>query len=117
VSIILCFDIDETICKTTGTDYSNSTPIKERIDQINELFDQGNIIKLLTARGAVSGIDWTEVTEKQLSLWGLKYHELHLTKPYADIYVDDKGANDIIFFNNLKNSSIILVMKKLLGRE
>jgi len=116
LSIILCFDIDETICRTTGTDYFNATPIKERIDQINELYDQGNTIKLLTARGAVTGIDWTEVTKKQLNLWGLKYHELHLTKPYADVYVDDKGVNDKIFFNDLKNNALVLVLTKLLGR-
>ena len=117
MSFILCFDIDETICKTYGADYLNSKPIKERIDQINELYEQGNTIKILTARGSVTGIDWTELTTKQLNSWGLKYHELHLTKPYADVYVDDKGVNDLIFFKNLKKNSLIFVLKKILRRK
>ena len=48
---IYCFDIDDTICKTKGIDYSKSTPYFERIEQINRLYDKGNIIKLYTARG------------------------------------------------------------------
>ena len=38
----------------------------------------------------MTGIDWREVTEKQLSDWGLSYHELHFGKPNADYYVDDR---------------------------
>ena len=37
MSKIYCFDIDDTICKTHGTDYANSQPIKERIIKINKL--------------------------------------------------------------------------------
>ena len=36
------------------------------------------------------GIDWSEMTKKQLDSWGLKYHELHFGKPAADFYIDDK---------------------------
>ena len=28
---VYCFDIDNTICRTEGTDYENSTPILDRI--------------------------------------------------------------------------------------
>ena len=44
-------DIDGTIVKTKGMDYENSVPITERISKINELYDQGNTIIYLTARG------------------------------------------------------------------
>ena len=57
---------------------------------INQLYAQGHEIILFTARGYVTGIDWREVTEKQLSDWGLSYHELHFGKPNADYYVDDR---------------------------
>ena len=53
-----CFDIDNTICITKGTDYENSKPIKERIETINTLKDEGNTIIFFTARGFVSKIDY-----------------------------------------------------------
>ena len=62
-------DIDETICITPESrNYKNSKPIRERIEAINRLFDAGNTIIYWTARGTVTGIDWFEVTKKQLQL-------------------------------------------------
>jgi len=85
------FDIDGVIAKLEeNNNYANSKPNKEMIAIINKLYDLGNEIILLTARGYVTGIDWREVTEVQLKSWGLKYHELHFGKPNADYYVDDK---------------------------
>lgn len=95
---IYCFDIDGTICYTEGSDYPNSTPIVERIEFINELFSEGHEIKFFTARGTTTGIDWRELTESQLSSWGVRYHTLILGKPHADIYIDDKGRHDQDFF-------------------
>lgn len=94
---IYCFDIDGTICTTTGLDYSSSIPIPSRIRKINELYETGSVIKLYTARGSKSGIDWRKITENQLFAWGVKYHELHMGKPFADIYVDDKAIKDLDF--------------------
>jgi hypothetical protein len=37
-------------------------------------------------------------TKEQLDGWGVKYHALFLGKPQGDIYIDDKGVNDIDFF-------------------
>ena len=92
--MIYCFDIDDTICITQGLNYSLSKPILERISRINELFEDGHTIKLYTARGSKTGIDWSEITKSQLILWGLKFHELHFGKPYADFYIDDKAVNE-----------------------
>lgn len=91
---IYCFDIDQTICRTLGTNYLDAKPITQRIEKINKLFSQGHTIKFLTARGSLTGINWREVTERQLASWGVNYHELHLMKPYADFYIDDKGVLD-----------------------
>ena len=77
VNLIYCFDIDETLCKSKNLDYTMSTPYPDRIKAVNELYDKGFTIKLYTARGSKTGIDWSELTKQQLSDWGLKYHELH----------------------------------------
>ena len=90
---IYCFDIDETICSSQDLDYSSAIPIKGRIEKINSLFYGGHTIKLFTARGSKSGIDFEALTITQLKLWGLKYHELKFGKPFADFYIDDKGIN------------------------
>jgi len=84
-------DIDETICNTRrDRDYSKSTPIDEHIQKINKLYDEGHHIVYWTARGSGSGIDWKDLTEKQLSAWGVKHHELRLGKPSYDLLICDK---------------------------
>lgn len=89
-----CIDIDGTICSNTNGDYKNAVPYKDRINQINQLYDEGNNIIYFTARGYTTGIDWSETTENQLENWGCKFHEFKIGKPFADIYIDDK-AKDI----------------------
>jgi hypothetical protein len=42
-----------------------------------------------------------ELTKQQLKDWGVKYNELIFGKPDADIFVDDKGISDKIFFKDL----------------
>jgi hypothetical protein len=52
------------------------------------------MIKYFTARGSVSGIDWTDFTTSQLEHWGAKYHELIMNrKPHYDLLIDDKAVN------------------------
>ena len=85
------FDIDGVIAmKREDLDYGQAGPNERMIKIINQLYDWGNRIVLFTARGYVTGIDWREVTERQMQQWGVKYHELHMGKPNADFYVDDK---------------------------
>jgi len=88
-----CFDIDGTLCEQAETDYSTARPFRNRIAKVNELFDGGNQIVLFTARGSKSGVDWREKTEAQLGQWGIRYHELILGKPHADVYIDDKAVH------------------------
>jgi alcohol dehydrogenase YqhD (iron-dependent ADH family) len=96
---IICFDLDNTLCNTIGADYESSTPKIDRINKVNELYDSGVKILIETARGSVTKTDWYELTKSQLEEWGVKYHELRTgVKLNADLYVDDKGINDIKFF-------------------
>lgn len=103
-------DIDGTICTNgdcSSCKYEGSTPILERIEKINSLYDEGHIIKYFTARGMGRYNDDTEkardkfynLTKMQLDIWGCKYHQLILGKPSADIYIDDKSITDHDFFN------------------
>ena len=96
-------DIDDTICRTPKINnrpqYDQSEPIQYRIDMINDLYDAGNTIIYWTARGSSSGIDHTELTQKQLASWGVKCHDIRLGKPSYDIWIDDKAFNDEAFFD------------------
>lgn len=95
---IYCFDLDGTLCDTFGSDYENSQPKIDRILRVNQLFNEGHIVIIFTARGSTSGLNWTELTRHQLMNWGVQYHQLILGKPSADIYVDDKAMRDEVFF-------------------
>ena len=92
--MIIYIDIDDTICLSPNKpDYSEATPIKKNIKKANKLYDEGHTIVYWTARGSKTGIDWTEITKKQLNDWEVKYHELKLGKPYYDLFIDDKNIN------------------------
>jgi hypothetical protein len=92
--MVYVFDIDGTICTNTNGRYEHAEPFLDIIKSINHLYDKGNVIKMMTARGATTGSDWTELTEKQLANWGVRYHELIMNKkPYGDVYIDDKAIN------------------------
>ena len=92
--MIYCFDIDNTICITEGRAYDAAIPIDRAIRGVNKLYDEGHIIKMFTARGTTSKIDYTILTKKQLSEWGVLYHELIMnTKPSFDLMIDDRAIN------------------------
>lgn len=91
--MIYCFDIDGTLCSNTEGEYLEARPFPEIIAQVNQLFSDGHRILLYTARGATTGIDWREVTLRQLKDWNVSYHELFTGKPTADIYIDDKAIS------------------------
>jgi histidinol phosphatase-like enzyme len=95
-----CIDIDGTICSITkDRNYEDAIPDKELIRKINKLYERGYKIKIYTARGMASGMDFTDITKMQLKDWGVKYHELIMNKPSADYYVDDKSFTPDLFMN------------------
>lgn len=101
--MLIYVDIDETICITPeDRNYEKSMPIYERIEKINKLYEQGHKIVYWTARGTVTGIDWTETTKKQLKRWDAKHHDIKLGKPHFDLYICDKSINSEKYFRNNK---------------
>ena len=90
-------DIDETICfYSAERRYDLSIPSLKNIAKVNKLYDEGWKIVYWTARGSVSGKDYTEHTRDQLAKWGCKYHELVTgtspnPKPHFDLLIDDKA--------------------------
>jgi len=102
---VYCFDLDNTLCRTAYVDgrhqYLQAEPIKERIEFVNKLYDQGHIILIETSRGSGSGANWFQDTVKQLVSWGLRFHTVRTgVKFAADFYVDDKATNAEDFFRD-----------------
>jgi len=103
------FDIDGTICSDENGKYDRCTPIRERINFINQLYLNGNTVIFMTARGmdSCNGNQsdaikkYLKYTEKQLKSWGCLYSRLYLGKPKADHYIDDKGVKDTDFFASI----------------
>ena len=107
-----CVDIDGTICTpTVGRDYHKAEPWQDRIKVLNKLYDEGNYIIYFTARAmgrfadlphSVASVKAKEVlfelTKQQLEEWGVKYNELIMGKPHADLFIDDKAMKDEHFF-------------------
>ena len=97
-------DIDGTICNEVfnadgSKNYAIHEPMMDRIAKVNALYDAGHIIKYMTARGAVSGIDHFKLTNNQLVEWGAKHHELSVgEKEHSDIWIDDKAFWSENFF-------------------
>tara|TARA_R110000824_G_scaffold12307_10_gene54076 strand:- start:2413 stop:2697 length:285 start_codon:yes stop_codon:yes gene_type:complete len=82
-------------------DYTKSVPMMERIQKINKLYDEGNMVVYWTARGTITGGNWFQVTLDTLQRAGAKFHELRMNKPYYDLFIDDKNINSEVFFTNV----------------
>jgi len=96
--MVIYVDIDNTICHSHKNafgewDYSLSEPRYDQIEKINKLHNEGHEIVYWTARGSLTGKDWEDLTRKQLSEWGVKFHAVKFHKPFYDIFIDDKNIN------------------------
>ena len=99
VKKIICFDLDNTLCRTNKNYYNKSTPYKKKIKLVNNLYKKGYIIKIFTARfmgrskenQTLAKKRGYEFTKKQLFRWNLKYHYLIFRKPSYDLFIDDKN--------------------------
>lgn len=107
MSKVYVFDLDGTLCTVSDGNYSKADPIPERIKIVNNLFLGGNTIHIYTARGMgrfsndgdMATETFRRLTERQLSDWGVQFHQLFMGKPAGDFYVDDKAKSDLDFFN------------------
>ena len=96
---VLCFDIDNVICKTVKNKYNASKPNRIAIRLINNLYKRGFVIKLFTARfmgrckdnHRLASSKAKKITLKQLKEWNVKYHNIFFGKPSYDILIDDKA--------------------------
>jgi len=99
--MIIYVDIDDTICYYKNKKkYEFAIPYYKRINKINKLYDDGNIIIYWTARGSLTQYNWFSITYDQLIKWNCKFHELRMGKPVYDVFIDDKNINSETYFNN-----------------
>lgn len=92
-------DLDGTLCVTQGREYASAVPIPNRIQKINALYAAGHRILIDSARGTLTGQDWSALTEQQLRNWGVQYHDVRTgVKWYGDYYIDDKSVSLSEFF-------------------
>ena len=97
--MILCFDLDNVICKTKNVNYKNAKPIARTVKIINKAYSYKFKVLIFTGRfyGKCNGnlnkilkMD-NGLTKRQLKKWKIKYHRLIFGKPMFDVYVDDKN--------------------------
>jgi hypothetical protein len=91
------FDVDGTLCATTGMDYANASPLQRAIEEVRRIHAAGHYVVITTCRGALSGEDWFDETRDQLAAWGLHeglgYDELRVGVEFFDVIVDDRAVN------------------------
>lgn len=94
---VYAVDLDWTLCKGEFWGGVDPEPLLDRIEKINNLYKQGNIILIYTARDPIYFRD----TFAWLIKYGVMHHGINMkSKPWADIYIDDKAINDKVFFEN-----------------
>jgi hypothetical protein len=114
---VICFDLDNVICKTENNNYSQSQPIKKNISKINKIYNRGYCVKIFTARfmgrskenAIIASKRGYNFTKKQLKKWKVKYDLLIFGKPSYDLFIDDKNYN----FNKNWSKKILQDLKKL----
>jgi hypothetical protein len=89
----VCLDIDGTLCTNTDGRYEDAVPFPDVIAEVARVRAAGHRVILYTARGNTTGIDWRQLTIRQLAQWGVPYDELVMGKPTADVYIDDRAIN------------------------
>lgn len=99
VAKTMVIDVDDTILVTKNRDYENSTPVVDVIEKLREAREAGWYIILFTARGMgrsngdIESVreEVTREIETFCSRFDVPYDEIMLGKPWAAMYVDDKG--------------------------
>lgn len=92
-------DVDDTLCFAEGRDYENARPNQPLIAKLAAMRRDGWKVILFTARGQIScqgDLPLILRTVKPILVeWlerhGVQYDDLLFGKPYADLYIDDKG--------------------------
>jgi hypothetical protein len=110
MSKVVAFDLDDVLCYRSFEfenfgllKYDYCKPNNNMIDVVNDLYKNGYIIKIYTARGMTqfSGdvnkiySNLYEITLNQLKEWKINFHELIMGKIHYDILIDDKALNSL----------------------
>lgn len=98
---VFCFDLDGTLCTDEKGNYEAAKPYELRIAIVNLLYEKGHQIKIFTSRGSTTGIDWRELTLKQIQEWDICCHDIIMGKPHFDEYICDKSTNARDFFKDV----------------
>jgi len=87
--MIYAVDIDGTLCKEEHRwwEYDKAPPIQDAINKVNILFGKGYHIIIYTARPEKDRL----VTYTWLEKHKVRYHELVMDKPRADVYLDNSA--------------------------
>lgn len=108
--MVVVIDFDGTLALGDTKDINTMVPNLKLVSLINSLYDDGNEIKIVTARGCKSCKTFQDryekyfdIISKWLSKHNIKYHEMSFYKEYADVYIDDRGINikDTIYYDKL----------------
>jgi hypothetical protein len=92
--IVYAVDLDWTLCTWKPREWE-CRPIPHRIKLINDLYKKGHIILIYTARFP----SYFQDTLAWLIKHWVYHHWINMrTKPWADVYIDDKAVNDKDFF-------------------
>lgn len=108
--MVTVVDFDGTLALGDTRDIKKMIPNIKLVSLINSLYDDGNTIKIVTARGCKSCNSFKEREEKYFEIisdWllqnGIKYHELSFYKEYGDVYIDDRSINvkETIYYDRM----------------
>lgn len=98
--MVVVVDFDGTLALGDTSNISNMYLNQKLALLVNKMYDDGNTIKVVTARGAKSCNTFLErekkykdVIQKWLIDNNVKFHELSFNKEYGDAYIDDRGYN------------------------
>lgn len=99
-----------------SVDVPHRVPFVNNIRKVNKLYDLGHEIILHTARGmkstgnaVASDKKYRQLTEEQLTNFGVKFHSLYFGKPNGEVYLDNKNGNiDDLMPKNGKRLLIVL---------
>jgi capsule biosynthesis phosphatase len=97
----ICIDLDGVIAqlKQDGQTYADVAPVPGAVERMRSLKAAGHYLILLTARhmktcGANPGLVMARVgkiTLEWLDRHGIPYDEIHFSKPWAEVYIDDNA--------------------------
>ena len=99
--LIYCFDLDNVLFKSFGSNYKKSKPILKNIKILKMLKKKRHYIKIFTSRymgrnnenKMLAKKQGYKFTKNQLKKWNVTYDELIFGKPSYDIFVDDKNLS------------------------